>query len=206
METICFEGADYTGKTTLVRRVVERMAEAGKRIEVARQPGGTPVGERLRNLLFSHLSELDAATQYLLFTASRTAMADWLNKTPDSYDYLLLDRYVMSGYVYQPLRPSLYENAKLQVTINTLFKLPAPTHTFLLTCSDEHIRERAKVRTVGDFVNWDRVEAAIANNHAYLGLAAFFDELHPNTTLHVLDSGKYNEDELENQVAEILGL
>ncbi|EKD22600.1 MAG: hypothetical protein ACD_84C00039G0007 [uncultured bacterium] len=63
------EGVDGSGKTTNVQWLAEYLRAGGKEVYVTREPGGTPLGEKLREILFTN--EMDPETEALLMFASR---------------------------------------------------------------------------------------------------------------------------------------
>jgi dTMP kinase len=69
---LVLEGLDGTGKSTQAKRLVERIAATGRRAVHLREPGGTPVGERIREVLLDPASgDLDAVTETFLYQAAR---------------------------------------------------------------------------------------------------------------------------------------
>jgi Thymidylate kinase len=73
---ITFEGSEGCGKSTQVRRLAEHLKRLGIPHLVTREPGGTPIGESIRELLqFSpHASGMTPETELLLFEASRSQL------------------------------------------------------------------------------------------------------------------------------------
>lgn len=69
---ITLEGLDYTGKSTVLRLLEHRVQKAGHRVVASREPGGTPVGERVREVLLTvdHI-EMLPLSELLLFMVSR---------------------------------------------------------------------------------------------------------------------------------------
>lgn len=100
---IALEGLDYTGKSTVIEILRERLTRAGHRIVASREPGGTPVGEQVRLLLLTlDHAEMLPLSELLLFMVSRAqhvhevvlpALRD--GKT------VLTSRYRLSSMAYQ---------------------------------------------------------------------------------------------------------
>lgn len=99
---IVFEGGDGAGKSTqirLLRGVVER---AGHDVVVTREPGGTALGERIRELLLDPQAEVSAHTEALLYAAARAQhVAEVIQPALDKGAVVLCDRFVDSSIVYQ---------------------------------------------------------------------------------------------------------
>jgi dTMP kinase len=69
---VTFEGIDRSGKTTQARLLGEALGDAGL---VVRDPGGTPLGERVRDVLKDPVAEIGPQAEALLFAAARSTPA-----------------------------------------------------------------------------------------------------------------------------------
>ncbi len=100
---IAFEGVEGSGKGTQVRMAEEFMRSEGYDVLVTREPGGTAVGERVRELLLDpHTGKLDARTEALLFAASRAqTVHSVIRPALAEGKVVICDRYVDSSLAYQ---------------------------------------------------------------------------------------------------------
>lgn len=100
---IAFEGGDGSGKSTQARLLVERLRAAGHDVLPTREPGGTDVGEKLRELVLDpQYAPIDAVTEALMFAASRSAHVRQLVRPAlDAGRVVVTDRYVDSSVAYQ---------------------------------------------------------------------------------------------------------
>lgn len=99
---IAMEGPDGVGKSTQVVRLKAYLAERGLPVVVVREPGGTPVGERLRGILLDPAVDMAPITEMLLFAASRAeVVARVVRPALDAGSVVIMDRYVESSLVYQ---------------------------------------------------------------------------------------------------------
>jgi dTMP kinase len=100
---IAFEGVEGSGKGTQVRMAEEFMRSEGYDVLVTREPGGTPVGERVRDLLLDpDTGKLDARTEALLFAASRAqTVHSVIRPALAEGKVVICDRYVDSSLAYQ---------------------------------------------------------------------------------------------------------
>jgi dTMP kinase len=99
---LVLEGGEGVGKTTQWQRLATRLTEAGLEVLALREPGGTPSGDRIRTLLLDPASELSPTTESLLFAASRAELvAQAVRPALARGVIVLLDRYLLSTYVYQ---------------------------------------------------------------------------------------------------------
>lgn len=100
---IAFEGIDGCGKSTLLQYIAERLRAAGRDPLCVREPGSTPLGERVRDALLDPATgELTAWTEVCLFTACRAEMVSTqIRPALDMGRDVLLDRYFYSTLAYQ---------------------------------------------------------------------------------------------------------
>ncbi len=107
---ISFEGSEGSGKSTQIAYLAERLQQQGRRVVSTREPGGTEIGEQVRNIIVhnSRGDEMCAETELLLFAASRAQLvreviAPYLLKGV----VVLCDRYIDSSTVYQGVARNL---------------------------------------------------------------------------------------------------
>src|SRR5437016_11276045 len=101
---ITFEGSEGCGKTTQVQKLAERLARSGVTHLVTREPGGTPIGETIRELLqfAPHNSSMMPETELLLFEASRSQLVrETIKPTLERGFCVITDRFFDSTTVYQ---------------------------------------------------------------------------------------------------------
>jgi dTMP kinase len=99
---IVFEGPEGAGKTTQIRLVAERLGALNISVVAVREPGGTPVGDAIREIVLGPEQQITAATEALLFMASRAELiAREITPSIDQGDVVLLDRFFLSTYAYQ---------------------------------------------------------------------------------------------------------
>jgi len=99
---VVLEGAEGAGKTTQIRLLAERLTTAGIPCIAVREPGGTPVGDDIREILLHPEQEITAATEALLFMASRAELiAREILPSFVEGRVVLMDRFFLSTYAYQ---------------------------------------------------------------------------------------------------------
>ena len=106
---IVFEGGDGAGKTTQLARLQAALQAQGYTVIATREPGGTPLGESLRELVLKHgSSEVDARSEALIFAASRAAhAAQKIRPALAAGAVVLSDRYLDSSVAYQGIGRNL---------------------------------------------------------------------------------------------------
>jgi dTMP kinase len=96
---VTIEGIDRSGKTTQARRLVDAL---GDDAVLVREPGGTPAGERIRELLKDPGVTLSARTEALLFAAARAELVDAVIRPAlEDGRVVVSDRYLDSSLAYQ---------------------------------------------------------------------------------------------------------
>lgn len=97
---ISFEGIDGAGKSSHVQALAERLRACARRVTVTREPGGTPLAERLRDLVLRQ--PMDALTEALLvFAARRDHLVRVILPALQRGDVVLSDRFTDSSFAYQ---------------------------------------------------------------------------------------------------------
>jgi dTMP kinase len=97
---ITFEGIDGAGKSTHIDAVAQRLRTAGARVVCTREPGGTPLAERLRELVLHEA--MDTLTETLLvFAARRNHLQQVIEPALALGDTVLCDRFTDATFAYQ---------------------------------------------------------------------------------------------------------
>jgi dTMP kinase len=109
---LVFEGAEGAGKSTQIIRLAEVLRARDVPHLVVREPGGTVVGEQLRRLVLDPAQDMDAATEALLFIASRAEHVARVVRPALREGLLVIaDRFFLSTYAYQIAGRGLPEEA-----------------------------------------------------------------------------------------------
>jgi len=100
---ITFEGTDGSGKTTQIRRLIERLKQEGFEVLETAEPGGPPIGQQIRRILLDPANqELDPRAEMLLYFASRAQnVAQWIVPALAEGKIVVCDRFTDSTLVYQ---------------------------------------------------------------------------------------------------------
>ena len=105
---ITFEGIDGVGKTTQIKLAAQRLTELGQEVVITREPGGTAIAERVRNIVLDPTLQLSVRTEALLFMASRSEHVEQIIKPAlIAGKTVLCDRFCDSTFVYQGLTQGL---------------------------------------------------------------------------------------------------
>jgi len=99
---IVIEGIESSGKTTLIRCLLERFAIDGRDVLSTREPGGTAMGDAVRTIFLDRTLEIDPRSEALLANASRAQhVAQVLRPALDAGQTVLCDRFTDSTLAYQ---------------------------------------------------------------------------------------------------------
>ncbi|MBK6505722.1 MAG: dTMP kinase [Ignavibacteria bacterium] len=100
---ITFEGIDLSGKSTQIKLLAEYLTRLKKKVVIVREPGGTKISERIRDILLDkdHYEMADT-TEFMLFSASRRQLTqEIIIPSLKKKSYVISDRYYDSSTAYQ---------------------------------------------------------------------------------------------------------
>jgi len=150
---VTIEGLDFSGKSTLVRALKDSLA--GTNTHFTREPGGTGVAERIREILLDPGAEMEAWTEAYLYAAARAdhARAEILPRLGRGQD-VVCERYLDSSLAYQGVGRGLGLEAVRGLNSYAV-GAAMPVRTFYLRLDPEERERRAA--TLG--ASLDRIEA-----------------------------------------------
>jgi dTMP kinase len=97
-----FDGLDGAGKTTQIELFVAWLREQGKDVVLCQDPGSTPLGERIRELLLKGQMAMGFASEMLLFMAARAQLVEEVIKPALAKGQVVVsDRFLLANLVYQ---------------------------------------------------------------------------------------------------------
>jgi dTMP kinase len=168
---VTFEGVDGSGKTTQTRLLAEYLRAEGRDVVETREPGGTPLGESIRDLLLQSERVAPWAETTLFAAARAQLVADVIRPALARGADVVCDRYIDSSLAYQGLARGLGVDRVLELNILVTSGL-LPDQTFLIDIPVEEAARRSGVRP-------DRIERegqgfAAQVDQAYRELAQVF--------------------------------
>jgi dTMP kinase len=139
---VTFEGLDGSGKTTQVELLAQLLRDEGRDVVTTREPGGTEVGERIRDVLLHDSDDIVPWAEASLFAAARAQLVDRviapaLARGAD----VVCDRYIDSSLAYQGVARGLGVEAVLELNLRATRGL-LPDRTFFLALEPEEARRR----------------------------------------------------------------
>lgn len=159
---ITFEGGEGAGKSTQLTRLAERLRVAGEGVLSLREPGGTPFGEKMRDVLKQPGSAIQPAAEALLFASCRAQLvADVIAPALAAGQVVLCDRFIDSTVAYQAGGRGL-DRALIESANRLACGAVRPDLTILLDLDPARGLGRASVRDHGQP---DRFEVLGAEFH-----------------------------------------
>ncbi|MGD8622233.1 MAG: dTMP kinase [Anaerolineales bacterium] len=152
---ITLEGPDGSGKTRQADSLLEHLRSLKLDVVLTCEPGGTPIGDQIRKVLFNlDNTAMDPRTEFLLFSASRAQhVAEKIKPLLEQGTIVLSDRFFDSSLAYQGYGHRLNLQTLWEVTKFATQGL-IPDRTYLL---DIPVEEGIKRRKQGG--NWNRLDA-----------------------------------------------
>lgn len=169
---LAFEGIDGSGKSSLIKALSEVLSNQQVKNKIVREPGGTKVGEGVRELLLSHDYEVDALTEALLFCSQRSQLVSEVIKPEiNKGTKILSDRSAYSSVAYQGVGRGLGYETIYQlndIAVNSFW----PEKVVLLDIDPKISLSRQKI---ADRIGSDKVDFFNKVREGYLRLAEQFD-------------------------------
>jgi len=194
---VTFEGLDGSGKTTQLERLAAWLRDVGHTVVATREPGGTEVGQLVRDIVLHHRGDIAPRAEALLFAADRAHhIATKVRPALERGEVVLQDRYIDSSVAFQGggrvLDPGEVRGLSEWATEGLY-----PELTVLLDLDPAVARGRIDAaQKVFDRIEAEAVEFNQRIRAAYLAMA----EAHPERWL-VLDATR-TPDELQAQLRE----
>ena len=197
---ITFEGSEGCGKSTQVKRLASRLEQAGVRVLITREPGGTAIGEKIRDLLqFAPESfAMTPETELLLFEASRSQLVrETIRPALEQGTVVISDRFFDSTTVYQGVARKLEPD--IVATLNDFAVGPdRPDLTIILDVDVATARARM-LRRVRPVVVVDRMEQEPLEFYERV-CDAYRDLAKREPDRFLLIDGAQSPDEIEEQI------
>jgi dTMP kinase len=130
---ITFEGLDGSGKTTQTELLAAHIRETGREVVTTREPGGTPLGEQIREVLL-HSDEASPWAEAALFAAARAELVERvIGPALDRGAVVVCDRYLDSSLAYQGIARGLGVDRVLELNLPAIHgHLPDRTYLLLI--------------------------------------------------------------------------
>ncbi|MSQ94154.1 MAG: dTMP kinase [Gemmataceae bacterium] len=99
---LSLDGVDGAGKSTQCRLLADWLQARGKSVVLCHDPGGTDLGQQVRNILLNYRGTMSMTTEAILFMASRAQLvAEVIRPALDAGKIVIADRFILANVVYQ---------------------------------------------------------------------------------------------------------
>lgn len=169
---ITFEGIDGAGKSTHLTFVADALRAAGRQVVVTREPGGTPLGESLRNLLLHEKMHLETEA-LLMFAARREHLAQVIEPALARGEWVISDRFTDASFAYQGGGRKL-ARTKLEALEQWVHPDRQPDLTLLFDVPLDVARARLDATRILDKFEQEKADFFEATRAEYLRRAAEF--------------------------------
>lgn len=169
---ITFEGGDGAGKSTQIKKLMEYLESKGFDVILTREPGGTDIGEKIRQIILDpENTEMDSVTEAMLYAASRAQhVAQVIKPAIEEGKIVICDRFVDSSIAYQGYARNLGDSVSI---INSYAVGEYMPHkTFLLKLKPQ----AGSLRMAGREKDRIELEAASFHQKVYDGYVALEKE------------------------------
>lgn len=156
---ITFEGPDGSGKSTQINLVVEYLSRLGYRVLCTREPGGTAIGNQIRQVLHDvNNTEMSARAEILLYSASRAQLVEQVILPHLARGGIVLcDRYADSTYAYQGYGRQLDFGTLRLITNFATQGLKPDLTVYLDVPVEEGLRRKSAANVTGEG-EWNRMD------------------------------------------------
>lgn len=171
---ITFEGIDGAGKSTHIAHAAELLQARGKTVISTREPGGTELGEKLRQLLLHEKMHLETEA-LLMFAARREHLAQVIEPALERGEWVISDRFTDATFAYQGggRKLNLHKLAQLEQWVHPHLQ---PDLTLLFDVPIEVARARLDAAREPDKFERERADFFAATREVYLRRAAEFPD------------------------------
>lgn len=192
---VTFEGLDGSGKTTQAELLRAHLEEAGRDVVATREPGGTELGEKVRDLLLGE-TEISPWAEAALFAAARAELVSAvIGPALERGADVVCDRYLDSSLAYQGIARGLGVDRVLALNIDAIRGI-LPDVTFLLLVDPADAAQRSG--SASDRIEREGADFLSAVDKAYRELGSIF------TGRVVMLDGSKPEDEIAKEVRDKL--
>jgi dTMP kinase len=179
---VTFEGVDGSGKSTQADLLSDWLQKKGRQVVTAREPGGTPLGESVRELLLDGQG-MAPWTEAALFTAARAELVDRvIGPALAEGSDVVCDRYLDSSLAYQGVGRGLGVERVLAFNVEAIRGI-LPDVTFLLVVDVDEARKRSAAAR--DRIEREGVAFLSLVDNGYRQLAGLFPQ-----RIVALDAGR----------------
>lgn len=197
---LTLEGPDGSGKSTVAERLLKELNGLGYEVVLTREPGGTEIGEDIREILLSNRnSEMCSRTEALLYAASRAQhVSEKIRPAIEAGKIVISDRFVYSSLAYQGIARGLGVNEVMGINEFAMDKM-YPDRVIFFDISSEITLKR---KTIGRELDRLEMEGLNFHNLVYNGYKEAIAK-YPHNVIEI-DADKTEDEVFKNCLKIIL--
>lgn len=197
---LTLEGPDGSGKSTVAERLLKELNGLGYEVVLTREPGGTEIGEDIREILLSNRnSEMCSRTEALLYAASRAQhVSEKIRPAIEAGKIVISDRFVYSSLAYQGIARGLGVNEVMGINEFAMDKM-YPDRVIFFDISPEITLKR---KTIGRELDRLEMEGLNFHNLVYNGYKEAIAK-YPHNVIEI-DADKTEDEVFKNCLKIIL--
>ncbi|HHV99724.1 MAG TPA: dTMP kinase [Clostridiaceae bacterium] len=174
---ITIEGMDGSGKTTQINMIRDYISEKGYNVMLAREPGGTKISEKIRDIILDPANGAMAAiTEVLLYASARAQLvAEVIKPAVESGSVVVCDRFIDSSFAYQGFGRGIDIKTIADVNRAAIDGM-MPDLTFFIDMSPEIALKRRMASSEADRIEKEHMEFHMKAYNGYKELARLYPE------------------------------
>lgn len=199
---ITFEGPDGSGKSTVAKKICEKLMADGYEVVHTREPGGIEISEEIRNIILDPKNTaMDAKTEALLYAAARRQhLVERVFPAVEQGKIVICERFLDSSLAYQGFGRKLGMQEVLDVNLFAIDNT-YPDVTIYLDVDEQIGLDRLKNRSFKDRLDQESIDFHHRVSQGYKEVLKKFAD-----RIKVIDASKSLEEVVENSYKTVLGL
>lgn len=199
---ITFEGPDGSGKSTVAKKICEKLMADGYEVVHTREPGGIEISEEIRNIILDPKNTaMDAKTEALLYAAARRQhLVERVFPAVEQGKIVICERFLDSSLAYQGFGRKLGMQEVLDVNLFAIDNT-YPDMTIYLDVDEQIGLDRLKNRSFKDRLDQESIDFHHRVSQGYKEVLKKFAD-----RIKVIDASKSLEEVVENSYKTVLGL
>ena len=199
---ITFEGPDGSGKSTVAKKICEKLMFDGYEVVHTREPGGIEISEEIRNIILDPKNTaMDAKTEVLLYAAARRQhLVERVFPAVEQGKIVICERFLDSSLAYQGFGRKLGMQEVLDVNLFAIDNT-YPDMTIYLDVDEQIGLDRLKNRSFKDRLDQESIDFHHRVSQGYKEVLKKFAD-----RIKVIDASKSLEEVVENSYKTVLGL
>lgn len=199
---ITFEGPDGSGKSTVAKKICEKLMVDGYEVVHTREPGGIEISEEIRNIILDPKNTaMDAKTEALLYAAARRQhLVERVFPAVEQGKIVICERFLDSSLAYQGFGRKLGMQEVLDVNLFAIDNT-YPDMTIYLDVDEQIGLDRLKNRSFKDRLDQESIDFHHRVSQGYKEVLKKFAD-----RIKVIDASKSLEEVVENSYKTVLGL